>query len=70
MATDVIQKLYKNPIVSTTTIQEWIGQTKPGTIKFIAKLVDVGILSLYRKGEGTRPNLYVHKKYLNIFTKN
>ncbi|HFC11056.1 MAG TPA: Fic family protein [Candidatus Kaiserbacteria bacterium] len=70
VAVGVVQKLYKDPIVSTTTIQQWVEQSKPGTIKFITKLVDAGILSLYRKGEGTRPNLYVHKRYVNIFTKN
>lgn len=68
IASKVIQRLYKDPIVSSTTVQEWIGQTKPGTIKFINKLVDVGILTLHRKGEGVKPSLYVHKEYLKIFT--
>lgn len=68
IAVVVIKKLYKDPIVSTTTIQKWIEQTKPGAIKFINKLVDAGILSLHKKGEGTRPDLYVHKEYLKIFT--
>ena len=63
----VIQKLYKDPIVSSTTIQGWINQTKPGTLKFIQKLIEVDILELHRKSEGTRPSLYVHKEYLKIF---
>jgi len=67
IATGVVQRLYKEPIVSSTTIQEWIGQTKPGAMKFIDKLVDVGIIALHRKGEGTRPALYAHKEYLKIF---
>ena len=67
IAVKVIQRLYKDPIVSSTTIQEWIGQTKPGAIKFINKLIKVGILKLHRKGEGTRPSLYAHKEYLKIF---
>ncbi len=67
VAVGVLQRLYKDPIVSTTTIQQWIGQTKPGTMKFIGKLVDVGILSLHKKGEGPRPDLYAHKRYINIF---
>ena len=70
VAVGVLQKLYKEPVVSTTTVQNWIKQSKPGTIKFIKRLVDVGILSLYKKGEGTRPDLYVHKRYVNIFVKN
>lgn len=68
IAVSIIQKLYKDPIVSTTIIQEWIGQSRPGTIKFIDKLIDSGILSVHRKSEGTRPTLYVHKEYLKVFT--
>jgi Fic family protein len=68
IAIKIIQKLYKDPIVSSTTVQEWIGQTKPGTLKFIDKLIAADILALHRKGEGTRPSLYVHKEYLKIFT--
>lgn len=67
IAISVVQKLYKNPIVSSTTIQNWIGQTKQGTFKFIDKLVEAGILELHRKSEGTRPALYAHKAYLAIF---
>jgi len=67
IAVKVIQLLYKEPIVSSTTMQQWIGQTKPGAIKFIDKLVAAGILKLHRKSEGTRPALYVHKDYLEIF---
>jgi len=70
IAVDVVKKLYKDPIVSTTTIQQWIGQTKPGTMKFIGRLVDAGVLFLHRKGEGNRPDLYSHKRYLKIFTEN
>lgn len=68
IAMKVIRRLYKDPIVSSTTIQGWVGQTKQGTFKFIDKLMKVGILELHRKGEGTRPSLYAHKKYLKIFT--
>jgi len=66
-AMHVVQKLYKDPIVSSTTIQEWIGQTKPGAIKFIDRLINAGIVSLYKKSKGTRPALYYHKDYVNIF---
>lgn len=67
LAINIIQNLYEDPIASSTAIQEWIGQTKPGTLKFINKLVTAGILVLHRKGEGTRPSLYAHKRYLKIF---
>ena len=67
IAKDVVRNLYRDPIVSTTTIQKWIGQSRPGTIKFIDKLISVGILRLHKKGEGTRPSLYVHHEYVKIF---
>jgi Fic family protein len=67
MVLKVVKKLYTEPIVSTTTIQEWIGQSRPGTIKFIDRLIEAGILALHRKGEGTRPSLYVHNEYLKVF---
>ncbi len=67
IAISVVQKLYKDPIVSSTTLQEWIGQTKQGAFKFIDRLVEAGILVLHRKSKGTRPSLYAHKAYLKIF---
>lgn len=67
VAMNVIQKLYREPIVSSTTVQKWIDQTKPGTIKFIDKLQEANILELYRPGEGTRPSLYAHREYIKIF---
>ncbi len=63
----VLQNLYKNPIASTVNIQEWTGHSRPGTIKFIDRLIKVGILELWRRGEGTRPSLYMHREYVNIF---
>ncbi|MEI6480100.1 MAG: Fic family protein [bacterium] len=63
----VVKRLYKEPIVSTSTIQEWIEQSRPGTIKFIDRLIKAGILVLHRKGEGSRPSLYSHKEYLKVF---
>ncbi len=63
----VVRNLYKDPIASTATIEGWIGQSRPGTIKFIDKLIEAGILELYKKGEGARPSLYVHREYVNIF---
>lgn len=68
IACGVMQKLYKEPIVSSATIQQWIGQSRQGTIKFIDKLIQAGLLELHRKGEGTRPSLYAHKAYLKIFS--
>ncbi|MEI8104180.1 MAG: hypothetical protein WCG84_04760 [Candidatus Moraniibacteriota bacterium] len=41
--------------------------TRPGTIKFIERLIKAGILTLHRKGEGSRASLYAHKEYIEIF---
>ena len=64
----VIKNLYKDPIASTTTIQSWVKQSKPGTLNFIAKMVEIGILTLHKKSKGVRPALYSHKEYIDIFT--
>jgi Fic family protein len=64
----VLQNLYKTPIVSTPIIESWTQYTtRQGVAKFIEKMIEVGILTLWKKGEGTRPSLYIHKEYLNIF---
>ncbi len=66
-AARVVQRLYRDPIVSTTTMQEWLGLTRPGTVKFIDRLIAAGILQLHRKGEGARPSLYAHDEYIKLF---
>jgi len=66
-ALKIIKNLYKNPVVSTTMIQEWLGYSKSGTLKVVKNLEDIGILELYKKGEGSQPSLYIHRRYFNIF---
>ena len=68
LAYSVLQNLYKTPIVSTSILASWTHHTtRQGVFKFIDKMVNIGILSLWKKGEGTRPSLYIHKEYVNIF---
>ncbi len=69
-AARIVQRLYRDPITSTTTMQEWLGLTRPGTVKFIDRLIAAGILKLHRKGEGTRPSLYAHDEYIKLFAEN
>lgn len=63
----VLQKIYSNPIISSNEIVVLSGFTKQGAIAYIKKLVNVGILELYRKGEGSTPSTYIHRKYVSIF---
>ncbi len=67
VSSNILQRLYQNPIVSTALIEQWTGYTRPGVIKIIDKLMKVGILELYRKGEGTKPSVYIHREYVNLF---
>lgn len=66
-ATEILDYLYRDPVVPTSLIEKWTRYTRPGAIKLIDKLVQAGILKLYRKGEGTRPSVYIHQEYVNIF---
>jgi len=63
----ILNELYKNPIVSSSSIQKWIGQTRQGTNSFINILMNAGLISLFRKGKGSKPSLYIHSKYIMIF---
>lgn len=65
--TIVLKNLYRNPVVSSAVIESWTGFSRQGTFKLIDKLVDVGILELRKKGEGTRSSTYIHRKYVDIF---
>jgi Fic family protein len=63
----VLQNLYNSPMVSTATMIGWTGFTRLGVKKYIEKLVKVGVLELYKKGEGVNPAVYIHKRYVELF---
>ena len=70
-----LNKLYQNPIVSTTQAKKWLGswekeKSLPATINFLGNLMNIWILELHKKWEWNRPNLYIHKEYLSIFRDN
>lgn len=67
VAVNVLKNLYKNPVAYTTNFIDWTGYSRQGAISFIDKLIEIGILELLRKGEGTRPSLYIHRNYVDIF---
>ena len=66
----ILQSIYTSPVISSNTVTEWTGFTKQGTILYINKLISVGVLELYKKGEGSNPSVYIHRKYVNLFLKN
>lgn len=63
----ILNHLYKNPIVPISAIEQWSGYSRRGVQKVVDTLVKVGILELYRKGEGTRPSVYIHREYVYLF---
>lgn len=63
----VLSRLYGNPIVSSRTIMEWTGFTRPGAQKVIDRFIDLKILRP-RGQKGTYDRTYQYKKYLDIFT--
>jgi Fic family protein len=64
---NVLRSLYQTPILSTQKFSEITKLTKTSTLDYIEKLIKIGIIELYKKGEGKNPNIYIHRKYVNLF---
>lgn len=66
-AMKILPKLFAQPIVTVSTIQNWAGfSTRTGAQKLIDRFIDVGILEI--KDENIKyGRTYVYRRYLNIF---
>lgn len=62
---EVLQQLYKQPIVGIADIQKWTAYTQPGAYKMIQRLIDLKILEPL--GEVKYGQKYVYTKYYKIF---
>ncbi len=62
---EVLQQLYKQPIVGIADIEKWTGYTQPGAYKMIQRLTDLNILEPL--GEVKYGQKYVYTKYYKIF---
>jgi len=66
-AAKVLPRLYAQPIVNVSTIQEWTGFTRQGAINIIERFSGMDILE--PKSEDIKyGQLYYYKDYLKIFT--
>lgn len=66
-ATEVLPRLYGQPIVNVTTIQKWTGFSRPGAQTVINRFIEKGILAPKDKDKKYGQS-YVYKEYLSIFT--
>ncbi len=65
----ILPKLYGQPIVNVSNVQEWTGYTRAGAQRVIDRFVQIGILS--KKDKDVKyGQSYVYKKYIDIFSKN
>ena len=64
----VLQNLYRQPIVSSATIMEWTGFSRPGAQKVIDRFIDLGIL-VQKNEEETYDRTYVYRRYIDVFMK-
>lgn len=65
----ILPKLYGQPIVNVSNVQEWTGYTRAGAQRVIDRFVQIGILS--KKDKDVKyGQSYVYKKYIDIFNKN
>ena len=62
----VLQKLYKQPIVSTKIIMKWTSFSRAGSQKVIDRFVNLGILQQKNQKE-TYDKTYLYRRYINIF---
>ncbi len=64
----VLSKLYANPIITTRTVMDWTGFSRPGAQKVIDRFIAMDILKP-QKEEGAYDQSYEYTKYLKIFVK-
>ncbi|MCK5510858.1 Fic family protein [Candidatus Parcubacteria bacterium] len=62
----VLQKLYRQPVVSTKIIMAWTKFSRIGSQKLIDRFVNLGILE-QRDEKETYDKTYLYKKYIDIF---
>jgi len=63
----LLRHLFKNPIVTSGRVAEYIGFTRPGAQKVIDRFVDLGILRQRSQNEKYGRS-YIYKKYTDIFS--
>ena len=64
----VLQKLYKQPIVSTKIIMTWTDFSRAGAHKLVDRFVKLGILEQKNEKE-TYDKTYLYRRYIDIFVK-
>jgi hypothetical protein len=65
-AVRIMPRLYEQPIVNVSTIQQWTGYSRPGSQKIIDRFIKMKILSKKNKNV-TYGQSYVYREYLDIF---
>lgn len=65
-AAKVLPKLYAQPIVNVTLIQQWTGFTRAGAQAVIDRFIELGILQKKDQAR-TYGQSYMYKEYINIF---
>ena len=63
----VLPKLYAQPVITTSIIQDWTGFTRAGAQTVIDRFVKLNILKSKDKDEKYNKS-FVYQEYINIFT--
>ena len=66
-AVRIMPKLYRQPIVNVSIIQQWTGYSRPGAQEVINRFIKLKILSPKDK-DIKYGQSYIYKEYLNIFS--
>ncbi|HOZ53482.1 MAG TPA: Fic family protein [bacterium] len=68
-ATIILPKLYGQPIVNVSNVQDWTGYTRAGAQRVIDRFIQIEILA--KKDKDIKyGQSYIYKKYIDIFNKN
>jgi Fic family protein len=64
---NVVENLYRMPIVGIADVVKWTGFSEPGGYKLIDRLVDMDILKPIKQGERVYGQKWVYDDYLALF---
>jgi Fic family protein len=64
---NILDNLYKMPIVGIADIIKWTNYTSRGAYKSVNRLVEMGILYPVKSGEGIYAQKWIYKDYVELF---
>jgi Fic family protein len=61
----VLSHLFREPVVTSTTVMQWTGFSRAGALKLLERFVGLGILTLRTTRESEKS--FVYQRYIDVF---